>query len=332
MRNVSSLISGVAIFFLGAGLTFYHGILGVFHPHDVEPLYWALFVLAGSFVSESFTLALAYREARRGAKRHNFDSVRQWLSAGVDPSTSVVLLEDLAAVFGVLVAGAAMSITAWTGNALPDAIGAIVVSGILAAVAVIIIRTNTEMLIGRSIPPEKQEAVMRLMDSMKVIRGTYDIKATMIGGDAMRFKAEVDIDGRELTRRYIETLPLDALMQLFDWWLGSYLTYRVPVVVHSNPAMRMKTFSFRSDNEWLAHAAAIIWGVLSFMNKLESSALATEFLPDGKPLCMAQYYLVLGNCRIPGLTEDQIVSRLGGPSSTCGINHICVFYRNKVSL
>lgn len=213
MRNVSSLISGVAIFFLGAGLTFYHGIHGVFHSHDVEPLHWALLVLAGSFVSESFTLVLAYREARRGAKRHNFDSVRQWLSSGVDPSTSLVLLEDLAAVFGVLVAGAAMGITAWTGNALPDAFGAIAVSGILAAVAVIIIRTNTDMLIGRAIPPEKQEAIMRLMDSMKVIRGTYDIKATMIGGDAMRFKAEVDIDGQELTRRYLETLPLDALLQ-----------------------------------------------------------------------------------------------------------------------
>ncbi|KAG5452868.1 Zinc transporter 9, variant 2 [Clonorchis sinensis] len=213
MRNVSSLISGVAIFFLGAGFTFYHGVRGLLEPHDVEPLYWALLVLLGSFVSEGSTLALAYREARRGAKRHNYDSVRQWLMAGVDPSTSVVLLEDLAAVLGVLVAGTAMSITALTGSSLPDAVGAIGVSGILGAVAALIIRTNTEMLIGRSIPLEKQEAIMRLIDNMKVIRGTYDIKATMMGGDAMRFKAEVDIDGRELTKRYMETLPLDALLQ-----------------------------------------------------------------------------------------------------------------------
>ncbi|GAA57492.1 zinc transporter 9, partial [Clonorchis sinensis] len=165
------------------------------------------------FLPEKRTLALAYREARRGAKRHNYDSVRQWLMAGVDPSTSVVLLEDLAAVLGVLVAGTAMSITALTGSSLPDAVGAIGVSGILGAVAALIIRTNTEMLIGRSIPLEKQEAIMRLIDNMKVIRGTYDIKATMMGGDAMRFKAEVDIDGRELTKRYMETLPLDALLQ-----------------------------------------------------------------------------------------------------------------------
>ncbi|KAF7257614.1 hypothetical protein EG68_04750 [Paragonimus skrjabini miyazakii] len=213
MRNVSSLISGVAIFFLGAGLTFYHGVHGILEPHDVEPHHWALLVMLGSFVSEGCTLVLAYREALRGAKRHNFDSVRQWLLAGVDPSTSVVLLEDFAAVLGVLVAGSAMTITALTGFALPDAVGAIGVSAILAAVAALIIHTNTEMLIGRAIPSEKQEAIMRLIDNMKIIRGIYDIKATMIGGDAMRFKAEVDIDGRELTRRYVETLPLDALLQ-----------------------------------------------------------------------------------------------------------------------
>ncbi|KAF8567429.1 zinc transporter ixodes scapularis zinc transporter [Paragonimus westermani] len=169
--------------------------------------------MLGSFISEGCTLVLAYREALRGAKRHNFDSVRQWLLAGVDPSTSVVLLEDFAAVLGVLVAGSAMSITALTGFALPDAVGAIGVSAILAAVAALIIHTNTEMLIGRAIPADKQEAIMRLIDNMKIIRGTYDIKATMIGGDAMRFKAEVDIDGRELTRRYVETLPLDTLLQ-----------------------------------------------------------------------------------------------------------------------
>ncbi|OON19591.1 cation diffusion facilitator family transporter, partial [Opisthorchis viverrini] len=213
MRNVSSLISGVAIFFLGAGFTFYHGVRGLLEPHDVEPLHWALLVMLGSFVSEGSTLALAYREARLGAKRHNYDSVRQWLMAGVDPSTSVVLLEDLAAVLGVLVAGTAMGITTLTGSPFPDAVGAIGVSGILGAVAALIIRTNTEMLIGRSIPLEKQEAIMRLIDNMKVIRGTYDIKATMMGGEAMRFKAEVDIDGRELTKRYMETLPLDALLQ-----------------------------------------------------------------------------------------------------------------------
>ncbi|RTG84385.1 uncharacterized protein DC041_0003813 [Schistosoma bovis] len=65
----------------------------------------------------------------------------------------------------------------------------------------------------RAIPVENQEAIMRVMDNIKIIRGTYDIKTTMIGGEEIRFKAEVDIDGRELTKRYLETLSLDDLLQ-----------------------------------------------------------------------------------------------------------------------
>ncbi|CAL8072707.1 unnamed protein product [Calicophoron daubneyi] len=213
MQNISSLISGVAIFFLGAGFTLYHGVQGILVPHDLESVQWAFFVLGGSFVSEGFTLTLAYLEARRGCKRHNYDSVRQWLFSGVDPSTTVVFLEDLAAVSGVLVAACAMGISAWTGHTLPDALGAVGVSFILASVATFLIRSNADMLIGRSIPLEKQEAIMRLIDNTKVIRGTYDIKATMMGGDQIRFKAEVDIDGRELTKRYLENLPLNVLLE-----------------------------------------------------------------------------------------------------------------------
>ncbi|KAH8868341.1 Zinc transporter 9 [Schistosoma japonicum] len=214
MRNVSSLISGVAIFFLGAGLTFYHSVQGVLQPHEFESVNLALMVMLGSLLSEGSTLAFAYREARKSAKRQNFYSVRQWLFSGVDPSTSMVLLEDLAAVIGVVVAGSAMGITAYTGHVLPDAIGGICVSAILATVAGLIIHTNTEMLIGRAIPVENQEAIMRVIDNIKIIRGTYDIKATMIGGEEIRFKAEVDIDGRELTKRYLETLSLDDLLQV----------------------------------------------------------------------------------------------------------------------
>lgn len=55
---------------------------------------------------------------------------------------------------------------------------------------------------------------MRVIERHKIIRGTYDVKATLIGGDHVRFKAEVDIDGTELTLRYLETLPLDKLLKV----------------------------------------------------------------------------------------------------------------------
>ena len=66
-----------------------------------------------------------------------------------DPSTSVVLLEDAAAVLGVTIAGSCMGISYYTGNPTADAMGSLLVGGLLASVAGVIIYTNTIALVGR---------------------------------------------------------------------------------------------------------------------------------------------------------------------------------------
>lgn len=71
MRYVSSLISGVGIFFFGAGLAWYHGIMGVLYPEAVHSLYWAFMILGGSLLSEGGTLYVAFREIRSGARNEN---------------------------------------------------------------------------------------------------------------------------------------------------------------------------------------------------------------------------------------------------------------------
>lgn len=40
MRYVSSLISGVGIFCVGSGLSFYHGVTGILDPQPLHDFYW----------------------------------------------------------------------------------------------------------------------------------------------------------------------------------------------------------------------------------------------------------------------------------------------------
>ena len=65
------------------------------------------------------------------------------------PNVNVVLLEDLAAVLGVSVAATAMSLSAYLQSTIPDAIGSLVIGGILGCVASFIIYSNTAALVGR---------------------------------------------------------------------------------------------------------------------------------------------------------------------------------------
>lgn len=66
-----------------------------------------------------------------------------------DPSVNVVLLEDTAAVAGVVVAASCMAMSQYSGNPLFDAVGSILVGTILGGVASFIILSNVGALVGR---------------------------------------------------------------------------------------------------------------------------------------------------------------------------------------
>lgn len=40
MTYITSLISGVGIFCFGTGISWYHGITGLLHPHEVQSMSW----------------------------------------------------------------------------------------------------------------------------------------------------------------------------------------------------------------------------------------------------------------------------------------------------
>lgn len=74
------------------------------------------------------------------------------MKRGSTPEVNVVLLEDLAAVLGVTIAGSCMAVASHWNSSIPDAVGSLLVGGLLGAVASFIIYTNSAALVGRSIP------------------------------------------------------------------------------------------------------------------------------------------------------------------------------------
>ena len=50
------------------------------------------------------------------------------------------------------------------------------------------------------------------LESDIMIRSIHDVKATKMGGQNVMFKAEVDIDGREITRSYLDNIDIEKLL------------------------------------------------------------------------------------------------------------------------
>uniref|UniRef100_A0A8C6WVT2 Solute carrier family 30 member 9 n=1 Tax=Neogobius melanostomus TaxID=47308 RepID=A0A8C6WVT2_9GOBI len=168
-------------------------------------------ILAGSLVSEGATLLVAINEIRRSANQQGCTFVDYVLESR-DPSTNVVLLEDAAAVLGVIFAAGCMGLTSLTGNPTYDSLGSLGVGTLLGAVSAFLIYTNTEALLGRSIKADRVQKLTEFLESDPAVRGIHDVKATDIGLSKVRFKAEVDFDGRVVTRSYLEKQDIDQLL------------------------------------------------------------------------------------------------------------------------
>ncbi|TKS72133.1 Zinc transporter 9 [Collichthys lucidus] len=211
MRYIASLISGVGIFMMGAGLSWYHGIMGLLHPEPIQSLLWAYCILAGSLVSEGATLLVAVNEIKKSARLSDV-SFYEYVMQSRDPSTNVVLLEDAAAVLGVILAASCMGLTSLTGNPHYDSLGSLGVGTLLGAVSAFLIYTNTEALLGRSIQAERVQKLTEFLENDPAVRAIHDVKATDIGLSKVRFKAEVDFDGRVVTRSYLEKQDIDQIL------------------------------------------------------------------------------------------------------------------------
>ncbi|XP_055629461.1 proton-coupled zinc antiporter SLC30A9, mitochondrial [Toxorhynchites rutilus septentrionalis] len=211
MKYVSSLISGVGIFCVGTGLSFYHGIMGLVDPHPIDDFYWAFFILGGSMVSEGATLLVAINSCRSGAKALGM-SFRDYVVRGQDPCVNVVLTEDAAAVLSVGLAATCMGLSTYTGSPIPDAVGSLLVGCMLGGVASFIIYTNVAALVGRSIRQENLDKINAELESDIMIRAIHDVKGIDMGNSLVRYKAEMDFDGRELTRVYLDKQDLNVLL------------------------------------------------------------------------------------------------------------------------
>ena len=152
-----SVVVAMLIFGLGAGFSAYEGVVHINHPEPTRQPIIAFGVLAVAFALEGWSLRAAYRSFN--AQRNAGDSFWQGIRDTKDTATLVVLLEDSAAVSGVLVAAVGIGLELATGNAVWDGIASLGIAALLAFVAITLLREAKGLLIGESADPKVVKAI-----------------------------------------------------------------------------------------------------------------------------------------------------------------------------
>ena len=142
-----TFVVAILIFGLGAGVSVYEGVQGLLHPHAITNPAISYVVLAVAMVFEAGAWTIAFREFRKQKGRAGYiESIRR----SKDPTVFTVLLEDSAAMLGLVFAF--IGILAGQLLEMPalDGVAAICIGAILALVAALLAYEAKGLLIGRS--------------------------------------------------------------------------------------------------------------------------------------------------------------------------------------
>lgn len=208
------LVSALGIFFLGAGVTLYHGIHGVAQAlsgeaHEVhyDLVTWG--VLLFSLVTEGYAGMTALNGVRKDAKAQGIPFGR-YLREGRDPTIAAVLMEDGAAVAGILIAVVCIGLTEVTGHVIFDSLASLLVGLLLAWVAISLVRQNRVFLTIRAVDDDVTERLRALILAHDTVEGLSAVRAVMLGVDTFHVAADVDFDGRKIAEKVVTADDLEA--------------------------------------------------------------------------------------------------------------------------
>lgn len=157
-----SLMVAMLLFSVGGMFSIYHGIEGIQHPEPVKYLVPSILVLAVAVALEGYALRGALKAVR--SERGN-SSLWRWFKDTRQSELMVVVGEDVAALSGLAIAFAALTLTAITGNPVFDAIGTVAVGTLLVVVAAVVLFEVKSLITGESVSPKLRADIRAFVEA-----------------------------------------------------------------------------------------------------------------------------------------------------------------------
>ncbi len=195
-----SFIVALLLFSMGAGVSLYEGIQKYSNPHPITNPYIAYIVLCLAIV---FELGATYFAAKEFNKRRGSMPILQALRSSKDPTLFTVLLEDTAAVLGILVALAGIAAAHLLGFPKADAIASIVIGLLLASAACFLAIEVKGLLIGEAVSDTMLAGIRAIIEEEtgdnKPVGHINEIRSMHLGPEDVLIAASLEFnDGQSV--------------------------------------------------------------------------------------------------------------------------------------
>jgi cation diffusion facilitator family transporter len=198
-----TLVVAMSIFGMGGGISIYEGIRHVAAPHPIEAIQLSYGVLGLALVFEGLSWFVSIRNFRRARGRLG---VWEGIKRAKDPTTFVVVLEDSAALIGILVAALGLTATRYWGIAIADGAASIVIGVLLIVVAIVLGRETWSLLLGEAATPELVHSIRDLARNQPGIVNAHLPRTMHFGPEAVHVDLELEVDPAMRAGELVETV------------------------------------------------------------------------------------------------------------------------------
>lgn len=176
-----SLVVAMVVFGGGGGLSIYEGIKALIHPRMITDLWPNFIVIGGAAIFETASLVIGLREFAAYRREKRFaGSMLSVMHASKDPAIFVTVLEDAAAILGLLIAAAGLSLGAWLGIPEIDGIASILIGLVLVAEALVLGVESRGLIIGEAARPIVVGRIREIAAGYPEL-GTVEVRTLQLG-------------------------------------------------------------------------------------------------------------------------------------------------------
>jgi cation diffusion facilitator family transporter len=208
-----SFVVAILIFGISGSISVQRGLESLLYSqsHHIENIGINFVILGLSFVFEAYAFRIAFLSFKKVIKergeKFNFSTLISEIKQTKDSAVMTVLIEDTAALSGIVVATIALILTAVTGNSFFDSVGSLVIGLILMAFAVFLAKENKALLIGEAITRRDYKRINDIVSEIPEVNRIISIRSMHLAPDDVLIAIEVNL---------VDNLDTDKIESLID--------------------------------------------------------------------------------------------------------------------
>lgn len=190
-RYIYAFMVSIVLFAVGGLFSINEGIQKLSHPHELDVVWLPLVVLGAAIVMESFSFRTAIIESNHVRGKQGWV---QFIRRAKSPELPVILLEDFAALIGLVLAFFGVGLSVITHDPIWDAIGTLAIGGLLVLVAIVLGFETSSLLVGEGASAEDTGKIRVALSSTAGVGSIIHMKTLYLGPDELMLGAKIAVD------------------------------------------------------------------------------------------------------------------------------------------